>query len=392
METRKQRAVQTRLKSAMNRPFRLVALALIPALSLAACGKDEPPEKNVIRPVKAMKVGDVALFSGRSFPGRAKAHKEADLSFRVSGPLIVLPNDIVGRQFKKGDLIARIDPRDFEVNLRNAEGRLDRSKATFVRAQADYDRVLRIYKEDPGATSEADVDRRRAQRDQAKAAIKSFDAEVANAKDQLSYTYLKASYDGIVTARYIENFEHVQAQQRIIRLLDTSKVQMIVNIPESLISRVSYVKKIRVRFDAFPDREIPAKIYEVGKEASETTRTYPVNLIMDQPKEIKILPGMAGVARGKALLPDADEYVGIEVPVAATFSPDETGKTYVWVIDEQTKIVHKREVTTGNLTDNGIMVRDGLQPGEWIATAGVNYLREGQQVRILGEESKEAAR
>ena len=373
-------------------PFKLVALVLVPMLFLLGCGKDEPAEKAFVRPVKAMKVGDVATFAGRSFPGRAKAHREADLSFRVSGPLIVLPNDIVGRQFKKGDLLARIDPRDYEVALRNAEGRLDRAKATFVRAQADYERQLKIFEEDPGATSETAVDRARAQRDQAKAAIKSFEAEEANRKDELSYTYLKASYGGIVTAKYVENFEHVQAQQSVIRLLDTSKIQMIVDIPESLISRVPYVKKIRVRIDAFPDRDIPATIYEVGKEASETTRTYPVNLIMDHPKDITILPGMAGVAEGTGLLPDADEFTGIEVPVAATFSSDETGKTYVWVIDEQTKTVHKREVTTGNLTDNGINVREGLQPGEWIATAGVNYLREGQQVRILGEESKEAAR
>ena len=139
-----------------------------------------------------------------------------------------------------------------------------------------------------------------------------------------------------------------------------------------------------VRFDTFPDREIPAKIKEIGKEASQTTRTYPVTLIMDQPKDMKILPGMAGkTVRAEGGLPDDANNAGIEVPVSATFSPDETDKAYLWVIDEQTKTVSRREVKTGKLTDRGIMITNGLISGEWIATAGVHYLREGQQVRIL---------
>ena len=74
---------------------------------------------------------------------------------------------------------------------------------------------------------------------------------------------------------------------------------------------------------------------------------------------------------------------GLTVPVTAVFSPEDSQQTYVWIIDESSGIVSRREVVTGTLSANGVEVTSGLEPGEWIATAGVNYVREGQKVRIL---------
>jgi len=289
---------------------------------------------------------------------------------------------------------------------------VNKAEATLKRAESDYKREMRIFKEHPGATSQTSIDKKLEQKDRAeadlrrtreelrigeagaraedvaakKAEITSLQASVTAAKDELSYTDLRAPFSGTVVTTYVENFEDVRAKQPVVRLVDTSRIEMIVNIPENLISLVPHVKKVFVRFDTFPDREIPAKIKEIGKEASQTTRTYPVTLIMDQPKDMKILPGMAGkTVRAEGGLPDDANNAGIEVPVSATFSPDETDKAYIWVIDEQTKTVSRREVKTGKLTDRGIKITNGLISGEWIATAGVHYLREGQKVRILQE-------
>ena len=378
MSTRNQRAI--RLRNAV--------FAVVLTLLVAGCGKEEAPEQTVARPVKAIKVGDVAQVGGRSFPGQARATREANLSFRVAGPLITFPVK-VGDDVEQGRVLARIDPRDYQVNLSNVQGQLDREKAKLARAESEYKRELKIFQEDPGATSKAAVDRKREQRDSARANIKSLEASVAAAKDQLSYTYLRAPYKGTITATYVENFEDVRPKQAIVRVLDPSRIEMIINIPENLISNAPYVTKVFVRFDAFPEQEIEATIKEIGREASQTTRTYPVTLIMDQPQGIKILPGMAGkTVRVEGDLPDQVTSAGIEVPVSATFSPDESGKTYLWVIDDQTKTVKRREIKTGRLTDRGITVQEGLKAGEWVATAGAHYLREGQQVRILDEKLK----
>jgi RND family efflux transporter MFP subunit len=243
--------------------------------------------------------------------------------------------------------------------------------------------VKRIRDKDPGAISEAMIDAKKGELDRSAAQFKSLEAEVASPKDALSYTYLKAPFDGTIVQTFVENYEDVKAKQQIVRLVDTSKVEFIVNIPENLISYASSVTKVYVRFDTYPDKEIAAVIKEIGKEASKTTRTYPVTLIMDQPEDFKVLPGMAGrTVRAEGDLPAGAAREGYELPVTAVF-PGESEKTFVWVIDEQTNRVEQREVKTGDLSDNGIMISEGLQSGEWIATAGVHTLSEGQQVKIL---------
>jgi RND family efflux transporter MFP subunit len=150
-------------------------------------------------------------------------------------------------------------------------------------------------------------------------------------------------------------------------------------------------KSQRVRFDPYPVLEIEAEIKEIGKEASRTTRTYPMTLIMDQPENVKILPGMAGKATKAVALPGMQDQADLVIPETAVFSPDDSDTTYVWVVDDQAKTVSKRKVKAGELLDTGIVITDGLKPGEWVTTAGVHYLQEGQQIRILSASSKEVS-
>ena len=419
----------------MIHKLRDIALVLLPVVLLSAC--DSQPESvekpEVIRPVKAMKVTDVAQMRLRWFPGRAKATREVDLAFRVAGPLITRPAN-VGDVVKAGDVAAQIDPRDFEVALRNVEGLLEaaraelaamrqarpedirRLKAAVEKAQAanrlgeqEYKRITGIRDEDPGAVSQDMIDRATEQRDRAAAElrraredlkigergaraediaakdaeIRSLEASVESASDQLGYTHLRAPFDGTIVATYVENFEDVRAKQPIVRLLDTSRIEMTIDISESLISLAPQVKDVTVVFDPFPDREIVAMIKEIGTEASETTRTYPVTLIMDQPEDITILPGMAGKATGRTVEEMAPDQTSVDIPVSATFTAGSSGQSFVWVIDEQSKTVSRREVKVGQFTDTGVRILEGLELGEWIAIAGVHYLREGQQVRLL---------
>jgi multidrug efflux pump subunit AcrA (membrane-fusion protein) len=110
---------------------------------------------------------------------------------------------------------------------------------------------------------------------------------------------------------------------------------------------------------------------------------------MDQPEDIKILPGMAGKTKG-ADIEDVEELnlAGLEVPLSALFTSGESRDTYVWIINDQSNTVSKRKVITDRLTDHGQIVTEGLEPGELIATAGVHYLKEGQKIRILQSDAE----
>ncbi len=370
-----------------NTRYVQIFLLLLSAGLLTGC--EEPPLEEPIRPVLAAKVGDVEGFQRDRFPGRAKAKEETNLSFRVRGPLIARAVD-VGDVVKAGDLIAQIDPTDYEVTLENMQGRLDKARADLKFARGEYQRALNIEKEDPGAVSETYRDQRLMEQNATRAEVRTLTASVEQAKLALGYTTLKAPFDGTIVATYVENFEYVKAQQPIVRLVDKSKVEMVIDVPEGLITLAPYVERLVVVFDPYADVELEAKIFEIGREATEATRTFPVTLRMNQPEHVDILPGMAGMATGYARLPD-DPAEGVKVPGHAVLY-DQSGKEYVWVLKPETEppeggsamrvkaVAEKREVTVGKLTPAGIRITSGLEPGAWIATAGMNTLRDGQEV------------
>ena len=362
-------------------------LSFLPLLlTLVACGEKEVIEKDSVRPIRAMKIETLEPFGGRWFPGQATATQEANMSFRVSGNVNKITVD-VGDNVKQGDLLARLDPKDYQVELNNSKAQLRKAKSGLQLAESEYARVARVFEKDPGAVSKSMVDVRKAELDSAGAQVSSARAAVERSTDNLGYTYLKAPFDGVVVEKFIEQFEDLQANQAIIRVLDNSSIEFTVQIPETLMEHVDKIsaRGAYVVFDTYPGLQVPAQVKEIGKEASKTTRTYPVTLIMDQPEDFKILPGMAGKAKGDkaATMEIAKEVgmVGFDIPVTATFS-DENKKTFVWVVDQSSNQVNKREVTLINLTEKGAMVT-GLEKGETIATAGANLLVEGQQVRIL---------
>lgn len=358
---------------------RLVMVTL--AFAVSACSEPPPPEAPP-RLVRAMRIADSDGLSERSFPGKAKAAQQATLSFRVSGQVLELPID-VGDQLTEGALLARLDPADFESALGTARSALAETDAAVEKAAADYRRSTNVQQQDPGAISQRAVDRAKAARDASVAVQSGAQAAVKLAENRLSYTRLVAPFGGEVAAKYVEAFETVVAKQPVARLLDRSGIEFVVDIPETLISYADRVQEVVVRFDANPNRDIPAKISEIGREAAQGTRTYPMTLVLNQPDDFDILPGMAGKAFITALLPGDAVEGGIDVPAAALFSRGDPQKSYIWVIvDNQ---LQQREVTVGRPSDFGVRIRSGVAPGEWIVTRGVNALQEGQRVRIADD-------
>lgn len=353
---------------------------------LTACQPEQQQLVEVIRPIKAMQIGSAEKIAGKSFPGVAKATQEVDLSFRVSGTLDKMPVK-VGQEVRVGDVLAILDKRDFEVEVANAKAGLASAKAQLKNAKVEYERVIRIQKSDPGAVSQSTIDLRQATFEQAQATHASSEALLNAAEDKLSYTTLKAPFDGVIVQRFVDNFQDINTSATVFRLVDMSKIEMDVSIPENLISNLPYVQNIRVTFDAFPNVTIPAKIKEVSNEASQSTRTFQVRIIMEPPAGIDILPGMSGNATGDVIR-STDGNQPVIVPLKSIFSSTDSTTTYVWLYNQDSNTVTKHEVQKGHLIDQGITITQGLKSGDWIATAGVHFLTEGQKVRLLESEGK----
>lgn len=346
-----------------------IKLTLLTSLLVLSACAEKVEEVTTVRLVRAMQVDNAKALKGRQFPGRAKATDEINLAFDVRGKLNTRPVN-VGDSMAKGQLIASLDPRDFVSTVKE-------KRAAYLNAKANFNRAKELIKK--SFISKAEYDR-------FNAATRMASAGLDKALKAQSDAHLKAPFAGYISELYVENFQAVQAKQKIARLVNIAQIEMIINIPESMISLVPSAENIKVVFDTFPNHKISAQIKEIGKEASKTTRTYPVTLIMDQPKDIKILPGMSGNASGEVKensAHKATETKGIQIPMSATFSPTNDDKSYVWLINIENNTVRQQAIVLGKATSTGVTVTTGLNPGDWLATAGAHYLHEGQKIKIM---------
>jgi RND family efflux transporter MFP subunit len=337
--------------------------SLLVGTLLSGCSKKEEPQP-IIRPVRTVRVSETIDLPSRIFPGRAEAVLAVDMAFEVSGQLTERPIN-VGDVVTKGQMLAKLDPRDFSNNVEAA-------KAKETQAVAYFERIEKAHKSK--AVSEQDLTDAQAQLDMAKANLKIKEKALAD-------SIIAAPFTGTVSAIYVENYQNVRAKENIVRLMDISEIEIRIDVPEKLISLVDQVKNISVSFDAFPNNPVSATVKEIGKEASATTRTFPITLAMKQPETFTILPGMTGQASAENRVELLAEGV-TQVPGEALF--EEAGKTYVWIVDESSMSVKKAAIGSQESNREGALVQ-GLKTGQLVVYAGVHSLSEGQKIRLLEE-------
>jgi multidrug efflux system membrane fusion protein len=374
--------MQTKNSSLMNlKPVRTVFLTSLLALLLFSCSKKEEEKVEAIaRPIKLMTVGSNLTGQIRSLPGTVRATDRVDLAFQVSGPLIEFPVR-EGQRVKRGDMLARIDPQDYETSLRNAKGTLARAKASLDYAVAEYQRFRNVKATDAGAVSDSMVHLKYTAQAVAQAGLQSAEAGLAAAQDQLNYTQLRAPFSGLIARRLVDNYQEVAVKQPILSLQNMTDIEVLVDVPESMMAPIRATKpRMYADFAADPSRHFELKVKETALLADSLTQTFRVVLVMPAPTGIRILPGMTATVSVEFASVPTDEG-SIIVPAVAVWA-DNAGHSMVWVVDTKTMTVHRRAVTTGDLTGtDSIKVTAGINPEEVIVTSGVSKLQEGQVVR-----------
>ena len=341
-------------------------LLIMPLLLLSGCS--EAPTESVAqkppRPVKIAVVEDAAAAQLREFPAVVQATEVAQLTFRVAGEIKQLPVR-AGADVKQGQLIAALDPKDYQLAV-------DQAKAQYDLASSQYRRNEKLVQQ--GVMSEAQFDQIESQ-----LAVAKSNYETARAN--LGYTELRAPFDGVVARLAVEKYENVQPQQPIATLQIADAIDVAIQVPENLFARVA--KRLDyeplVAFDAAPEQRFLAHLKEWDSQADPATNTYEVVFTLPKPAELNILPGMTAtvmVDLNKVLRRMLD---GVLVPSAAVFT-DAQGGSYVWrVKDDMT--VEQVEVSTGNMTNNGLLISSGLNAGDRVVAAGVQQLQAQQKVR-----------
>ncbi|SKA96931.1 RND family efflux transporter, MFP subunit [Paucidesulfovibrio gracilis DSM 16080] len=344
---------------------------------VAGCSRDSGPEEEIVRPVVSMTVHSPSEARIRTFSGVAQPAIESNLSFRVAGEIVELPAK-VGKRVQKGDLVARLDPTDYELQVREAEADMAQAAAAFNQLKADWVRKKALY--ESRTISRSEMDQAEASYRSAAARMDAARKRRALAQQQLNYTVLHAPAAGSLAQVPVNVHQTVQAGQIIASLSASGNMEFETAVPERLISRVREGDKAQVRFDSIPGQSFDALAVEVGVQALQLS-TFPVTLrIVDE--DSRILPGMIGQAEFSFRIPEGAAM--IVPPQAVAASPD--GARFVWIVDRETMTVQRRDVEVGGLTPEGLEVLDGLEPEDELVIRGVHRLKEGRKVRLLGEE------
>ena len=354
-----------------------VLLGILAALGLISCGGEKAAPEVMLRPVRCQQVFSTGGGRVRTFSGMAQAGVQSQLSFRIGGTVERLPVK-VGDNVKPGDLIASLDQKDYKLQVEEANASLEQAQAQARNAAANYQRVRALY-ENRNA-SRNDLDAARAADESAKAAVESVTKRLELAQSQLSYTRLTAPVAGAIASVDCEVNENVKAGQRIALLTSGSRTEVHVTIPEVLIADVREGDAVSVSFDALPNRSFGAHITEVGVAATGMVTTFPVTVSLDQETD-DVRPGMAAEVAFTFGSEDTRERF-IVPPVAV--GEDRSGRfVYVVTPDEPgIGLVHRRPVTIGDLSSDGLEVLTGISDGDYLLTAGVNKVHDGMKVEF----------
>jgi RND family efflux transporter MFP subunit len=363
------------LAPAGGRLFLFVTFLLALALLLTGCKRegDEVPVAEPIRPVRVMTVEEHAVGETATLTGTIQAEEDVALSFRIGGRLVErLVN--VGDKVTVGQLVARLDESTWRDALQAARANLAAAMARLVDARNEVERLQPLLPR--GFVSRQMFDRAVAARDAAQAQVDAAEAQVSTAETQLSYTELHADGPGVVTARGAETGEVVNAGQMIVRLARKGGRDAVFDVPARLKDEISGDAEVEVLLSSDPKVQAVGRVREVSPEADPVTRTFQFRVgLTDPPAAMRLGSTVTGSIR-------IGSGTGMLIPASAMTTSE--GKPAVWVVNPADETVTLRNVEVARYDLDRVLIAHGLSTGELVVTAGVQVLRPGQQIRLLG--------
>lgn len=360
--------------STMQKKVAIIAIMLITAFFLSSCQEQEPNTQSVIRPVRTVIVDPRPIEDDRQAIGEIRPRYESDLGFRVGGKLISRLVDN-GAIVKKGELLARLDEQDFKNRIRSAEADVSSARAVANEAETSEARSKELLEK--GVIAKAPYDTALRNLRSARAQLDAAKAALALARDQLTYAELKADFDGVVTGIGAEPGQVVAAGQLVVRLAKPTDKDGVFNIAESAFRDGASDEPVNIVVSLLSNPKIKTEgvVREVSPVADPTTRTYQVKVTLS---EAPPMMRFGASIHGRVSMESAPV---ISLPASALF--DKNGSAAVWVFDKASSTVKLQNVDVLRYQTDRFVLSGGLQKGDIVVTAGVNRLREGQEVRLL---------
>jgi RND family efflux transporter MFP subunit len=356
-----------------------LCLSLVTLLVLAACSKAEPPQEP-IRAVKVLTVGVDSFQSSHEFAGEVRARVESRLGFRVAGKIIQRQAEL-GQRVKAGQVLAQLDPRDYQLAADAARAQLAAATTNRDLAAADFKRYAAL--KDQNFISGAELERRETAFKAAQAQLDQAKAQLASQGNQAGYTSLVADVSGVVTAVEAEVGQVVSAGAPVVRIAQEGPRDVVFSVPEDKVAAIKPGSGVSVR--SWNDNTaLAGKVREVAASADPVTRTYPVKVSLDA----ETPPPLGATVY---VAPRALSLAGMPVIKLPTSALRKEGQgTAVWVLDKATMTIKSQPIQVATADGNEAVVSAGLQPGMLVVSAGVHVLSPGQKVTIYQERNAQS--
>jgi RND family efflux transporter MFP subunit len=302
----------------------------------------------------------------RDFAGLVEQTSISPLAFEVTGRIveIAVPE---GRPVRKGQLIARVDPEPFELQLRRAE-------AQYTQLAEDLKRKSVLH--DEGILSGTAFDQLTAMVDAAR-------AQRDLARRDLRNTRLVAPFDGRVARRNVEVQQTVQAGFGAFNFENSERLEVGIDVPQGIVERLPTGSVLRAQA-WLPER--PRDIFELtfrerATQATSPSSSFRLLFSVKPPTDLSLFPGMAMRVRIQVGQPRA-ESAGFTVPMGAlSLTPD--GHRRLWRYDSKSGRVHAVPVVLREIRDGEAVVDGALEQGDQVVSGGVQLVTEGEAVKPM---------
>ena len=350
--------------------FRSVALGAM-LVGLAACSDETVVEQAPVRPVKVVEVK--APDDGRlmQYSGSVRARTEISLGFRVDGKITERLVD-VGQRVKAGDVLAKLDPVDYELSVRQAEAQLASAEKQMEISKLALRRAGIL--QEKSITSQSTLEQSQLAYEQALSSRDAAASALEQARNRVSYANLTATVDGIVTAVNAEAGQVVAAGSAVLSVAADGAKEVEIAVPEGDIAQFKPGKSVKATFWSNSGLSLEGKVREVAGSANSQSRTFLVRVSL--PENENVLLGMTATVVAKA----DDAVPAFVLPLAALATQE--GKSVVWLVDRSNQTVHPRAVTVAGVSLDGVRVSDGIAAGDLVVSAGTQFMRSDMKIRV----------
>lgn len=363
-------------------PARMLALRLVLAVGLAACGGAPQADQDdavgrtqratsteeagtkkaeVLRvPVEVARATRSAITAAFQGTANLTAEAEAEVVSKTSGVVLEIFVE-EGDRVKAGQVLARLESDRQRLSLKQSEANLRKLESDFKRQREMFERKL--IPQDAFERARYDLDTQR--------------AAYEIAKLELSYTEIRAPIDGVVSRRSVKLGNLVQPNQSLFKIDDFDPLEAVIHVPEREMRRIAAGQPVQMLVDALPDAVFSGSVDRVSPVVDASTGTFRV-VAQFRDESGRLRSGMFGRVR---IIYD-QRVDALVVPRAALLGDVDDASLYV-IEDDTAK---RRKVRLGYTDGSQVEVIEGLSEGEQVVTLGQAALRDGAKVQVIMKE------